>query len=564
VTDSEFENRHSRLQRRTRERNMAETTPREHALTESHRVHRILCWPGVGLIRALAVAAMTLNFGCTPARLDVPRAFSYAIERPENTELGRLFSKQLATAPGQSGVHLLVSGKEAFAARAGLTESAQRTLDLQYYIVAHDATATLLLYRALRAAQRGVRVRLLIDDMNLGLRDADLAILARHPNVEVRMFNPFTFRALSNLARLPELLGDRDRLNRRMHNKLWVVDNAVAIMGGRNLADTYFDVASESGFGDLDVLVAGPAVSEISRSFDLYWNSELAVPIAALISTATSANEADRALVDMAARAEQFSQGDYARTLREARFGNLLRTGQVTLIPATATVLYDLPGHREAGAGEKTGPIFLALRQIVERAQHEVLVVSPYLVPSDRSLELICGLTRRGVRVRILTNSLASTDVPAVHAGYARYRPGLLACGVELHERRPADGTTRVRSGFSSGASLHAKAVVVDRQLIFLGSMNLDPRSRRLNSEVALRVESAEIGQQLGNLFDEGTSLDQAFLVALTEPGNASAALRWESFEDGRHVFYTGEPMASLWRRIFTPILGAFTPEDLL
>jgi putative cardiolipin synthase len=513
----------------------------------------------------LVVAAMSLNIGCTSVRFEAPRSSSYAIDRPEDTYLGRLVSVQLAATPNQSGVHLLVSGKEAFAARAGLTESAQRSLDLQYYIVEHDATSTLLLYRALRAAQRGVRVRLLIDDLNLGLHDSDLAILARHPNVEVRMFNPFRFRRLSMLARLPELLGDRDRLNRRMHNKLWIVDNVMAITGGRNLADAYFDVASGSGFGDLDVLVAGPAVGEISRSFDRYWNSEWAVPIAALVKKGGSAKEADRALTEMAARAEQFSQGDYARTLREAKFGSLVRSGKLSLHPATTTFLYDLPGDWNAGVNEKTGAIFPVLRQIVESAQNEVLVVSPYLVPSDRSLGLICNLVQRGVRVRILTNSLASTDVPVVHAGYARYRPGLLACGVELHEMRPpAKGSTRPRSGFSSGASLHAKAVVVDRKSIVLGSMNLDPRSRNLNTEVALKIESAEVGRELGSLFEESMSLDQSFSLVLDKPGDPSAAVQWESLEDGVLVRYTDEPLASLWRRIFAAILGAFTPEDLL
>ena len=513
----------------------------------------------------LTVVAMGLIVGCASIRLDVPRTPSYAIDRPEDTDLGRGFGKQLASTAAQSGVHLLVSGKEAFAVRAALAESAQRTLDLQYYIVTQDATATLLLYRALRAAQRGVRVRLLIDDINTGLRDSDLAILARHPHVEVRLFNPFPIRGLSSMARVLELLGDAARLNRRMHNKLWIADNAVAVMGGRNLADTYFEAASERSFGDLDVLAAGAVVREISRSFDEYWNSAWAVPIEAVLRTPAAADDVDQALAEMAARADRFRESEYARTLRETGLGLLVHAGQLPLIPANATALYDLPGNLQADVPDKQGAIFPVLRRIVDGAQHEVILISPYFVPSDRSLELLCGLARRGVRIRVLTNSLASTDVPVVHAGYARRRPGLLACGVELYELRPpAAGSPRVRAGLSSGASLHAKAVVVDRQSIFLGSMNLDPRSKWLNTEVALQIESATLGEQLAGVFEEATAPDQVFRVRLDDAGNPAGALHWESVEDGRPVRFTSEPLASAWRRIITPIMGALTPEELL
>lgn len=513
----------------------------------------------------VGIAAIALVVGCDSFRNDVPRTPSKAFDHPQDTDLGRGVATQLAATPSASGVHLLVSGKEAFVVRAALAESAQRTLDLQYYIVTKDATATLLLYRALRAAQRGVRVRLLIDDINTGLRDSDLAVLARHPKVEVRLFNPFPIRGLSSMARVMELLGNVERLNRRMHNKLWIADNAVAVMGGRNLADTYFDVASEGGFGDLDVLAAGAVVPEISRSFDQYWNSEWAVPIEALLQTPGASDEVAQALAEMAARADRFRESDYARTLREAGLGQLVRSGQLPLVSVKATTLYDLPNNVQAGVPEGKGAIFPILRQMVESAQREVILISPYFVPSDRSQELLCGLTRRRVRIRVLTNSLASTDVPVVHAGYARRRPGLLACGVELYELRPpAGGSPRARSGLSSGASLHAKAIVVDRQSVFVGSMNLDPRSKRLNTEVALQVESATLGQQLGSLFDEATTPDQVFRVKLDEPGKPAGALHWESLEDGRAVRYTSEPLASTWRRIITPIIGSLTPEELL
>ena len=517
------------------------------------------------LCRILAVSTVMLIAGCSTARLDVPRPPSHAIDHPGETFLGRTVASQLAASPGQSGFHLLVVGQEAFLARAALAESAERTLDLQYYIIAEDATATLLLYRALRAAQRGVRVRLLIDDMSAVGRDFDLATLAAHPNVQVRVFNPFLHRSPLGIFRLLEYFGDSTRLNRRMHNKLWIADNAAAVIGGRNLGDAYFHARGESDFADLDVLAAGPVVAEVSRSFDEYWNSEWAVPIQAFLGEPPGAGQRDLIFSQMTARAERFRESEYAQTLRASDLGRLVRSGQFPLIPARATALYDAPAKPQAKTAEQPGHIFSVLRNAIESAQQEVILISPYFIPSERGMGVLCALTRRGVRVSVLTNSLASTDVPVVHAGYARYRPRLLACGMELHELRPsATRTGSARLGLSSGASLHAKAVVVDRKVVLVGSMNLDPRSRLTNSEISVLIESPVLGGQLGTLFEDATALDQAFRVELTAPGNEHAPLAWTGREEDKLVRYTSEPLASWWRRIVSGLLGALAPEELL
>jgi len=520
---------------------------------------------GVRAERVVAVAVALLLAGCASVPFDGPRVPSYAFDQPLLTPLGQVYLPQLASKPGQSGFHLLVSGPEAFAARAALAESTQRTLDLQYYSVARGSTSTLLLDAALRAAQRGVRVRLLVDDLNVGDRESDLAMLAGHPNVEVRLFNPLSQRGGFGLKQVLELIGDSDRLNRRMHNKLWIADGAVAVMGGRNLGDTYFDASPEGDFADLDVLAAGPVVGEASRSFDEYWNSEWAVPIVSIVGPAPPPSELQRAWAEMAERAERFRRSDYVRALRETAFGLLVRTGQVPLVVAAAEVLSDPPGDPYIGEAEKKGAIFPVLRQVVERARQEVIMVTPYLVPGARGLDVLCGLTRRGVRVRIFTNSLASTDVALVHAGYARYRPRMLACGVQLYELRPKSLRAKGRRiGLSSGASLHTKAIVVDGKTVFVGSMNLDPRSRSLNSEVALQIDSPELGRQLTGLFDEATTLEEAFRVGLDEPGNPQSSLHWDGIENDQPVRYTSEPLASEWRRWVVRLLGALTPEDLL
>ena len=517
------------------------------------------------LCRALAASAAALVLGCSSIRNDVPRLPSYALDHPEETFLGRSFVSRLAATPGESGFHLLVSGQEAFLARAALAESAERTLDLQYYIVAEDATATLLLYRALRAAQRGVRVRLLIDDLYAVGRDFDFATFAAHPNVQVRVFNPFLRRGPLGISRLLEYLGDSARLNRRMHKKLWIADNAAAVVGGRNLGDAYFSADAESDFADLDVLAAGPVVAAVSRSFDEYWNSEWALPIAAFLGEPPGSGELDLILSQMAARAEHFRESEYAQTLRATDLGRLVRGGEFPLVPARASAVYEPPPKPGSVTAEGEAQIMSVLRKSVEAAQQEVILISPWFIPSERGLGVFGTLARRGVRVRVLTNSLASTDVPVVHAGYARYRARLLALGVELHERRPSAARSGgARPGFSSGATLHAKAVVVDRKFALIGSMNLDPRSRLSNTEVAVLIESAVLGEQLGTLFEEATALDQAFRVELTEPGNENAPLAWTGREEGEPVRYSSEPLASWWRRFISSLLGMLAPEEML
>ena len=520
------------------------------------------------LCRLLVVVFALPVAGCSSVRYSAPRPLSQAIDRPEETFLGRSAASQLAATPGQSGFHLLDSGMDALSIRAGLAENAQHTLDLQYYIVREDVTTQLLVYRVLRAARRGVRVRLLIDDLYAGGKDVDLALFAAQPNIEVRVFNPFQVRGTPGLSRLLEFFGDTKRLNRRMHNKLWIADNAMAIVGGRNLGDEYFDAHGDVNFSDLDILAAGPIVREVSRSFDEYWNSEWAVPIQAFAASPPDAARVAEFGRALETRLEGFRDTDYARALRELRLGPSLLAEQLPLTPAQAVVLHDDPAKLPATDGAKSASrIFQSIRPLVEAAKREVIMISPYFIPSENGIGMLSALARRGVRVRILTNSLASTDVAVVHAGYARLRARLLAAGVELYEARPdthPDASRRWRPGASSGASLHAKAIMVDREAVLVGSMNLDPRSRQSNTEVALLIQGRALGDQLGKLFEQATSADEAFHVELAEPGNEQAPLVWTGREGDKPVRYTDEPLASWWRRFVARLLGALAPEELL
>lgn len=514
---------------------------------------------------ALALITLVLMAGCATIRHEVPKTSSHAIEQPQETELAKAFAAQLGATPGRSGFRLLPDGQEAFLVRAALAEAAQHTLDLQYHIIAPDATGTLLLYQAVRAAQRGVRVRLLIDDLDVGERDSQLATLAARPNLEVRVFNPFARRSLGGLSRFMDYLSDGTRLNRRMHNKLWIADNSAALIGGRNLGDAYFNADGRSNFADLDVLSVGPVVAQASASFDAYWNSEWSVPIQAYAPETPSAWQVEQLGRELAARADEFRGSTYAQALRATNLGWLVRTGRLAVVPAQGAVLYDSPAKLQEVNPAPQGHVLANLRDAIASTQHELALVSPYFVPQQRGVGVLCTLVRSGVRVRLLTNSLASTDVPAVHAAYARYRPHLLACGVEVHELRPSEaGRGHLRQVISSGVSLHAKAVALDRKSLLIGSMNLDPRSRLSNTEVAVLIDSEVIAKEFSIWLDAATKLDRSFRPELSEPGNPASTLLWHGEEADKPVRYRSEPLASWWQRMTSALLGAVIPEDLL
>lgn len=506
---------------------------------------------------------------CSSPRNDVARPHSVAWPRPEETALGRAYVAPLAQRPGDSGLHALPAGLEALTVRAALADGAQRTLDLQYYILRADASTELLLARVWRAAQRGVRVRLLVDDLDALGRDLDLATFASFPNVEVRVFNPFSTRGSFGISQLMEFVGNGQRLNRRMHNKLWIADNALAVVGGRNLGDEYFDAAGDVHFADLDVLAAGPVVHQVSASFDAYWNSDWAVPIQAFLRRAPDAARREAFALDLQDRLARFRDTDYGRAVRETGLGRALRSGALALTLARVEAVADPPSKVEPVDRADPAPSLFAQRiqPLVAAAQRELILVSPYFIPSERGITGMAALVQRGVRVRILTNSLASADpVPLAHAGYARKRASILAAGVELHEMRPDATTSTTRRPIrpSLGAYLHTKAIVVDRRHVLVGSMNLDPRSRLSNTEVGLLIDSAEFGAALGTLFDDAVQPARAFRVTRHTSPDGEMQLRWTSEEDGRTVQFDGEPFASRWKRVLSSLLEALAPEELL
>lgn len=525
-------------------------------------------WALATLVLApLLVAALAVS-SCSTTLRDVPRPVSVAWPDPAATPLGQTVGRLLGSQDGRSGFQMLASGLDALAMRAGLAEAARHTLDLQYYTLHEDVTTQLLMHRIVRAARRGVRVRLLVDDLYAVGRDIPLTHLAAGENIEVRVFNPFLWRGAFGLSRLFELAGDTTRLNRRMHNKLWMADGVAAVVGGRNLGDVYFDADPDVNFTDLDVLAVGPVVRGLADSFDAYWNSAWSVPVEAFRLRDAQPADFEAFVQRLEEKLLAFRDTVYARALHETQAGPRLIAGDLRLAVAPASVLADPPSKAQAG-GTVVRPqdgAWAQLRALVEGARHEILLISPYFIPSEEGMRVLAQAVRRGVRVRVLTNALAATDVPVVHAGYAPLRPALLGAGVQLHEYRPAasDETPRPwRPGSSSGASLHAKALVVDRRHLLVGSMNLDPRSREINTELAVLIDSSELAQEAAVLFEQAAQPTRAYTVQAQAGPDGALSLTWLAVDAGVPVRFETEP-ASLWRRILATVLGWVAPVGWL
>ncbi len=527
----------------------------------------------VGLLAALAWALL----GGRTLRPTYKTRPSHALSNPETTRLGRLFAEAAAANAGRSGFLLLESGLDAFLMRALLADAAEGTLDVQYYILHDDTTGKLFMDHLLAAADRGVRVRLLLDDTATLGRDFAIATFDIHPRIEVRVFNPFVRRRSSRISRLLEFATHPSRLNHRMHNKMFVADNAAAIVGGRNIGDEYFEAHPQVNFKDMDLLAVGPIARDVSACFDEFWNSEWAIPISAFRLVRPRARDLRRARRILLKHTLKMVESEYARRLRDADLLRKAESDSLRLVWAPAQTVCDRP--RKISAKNPLDPsVHLGPRllPLAEQAQEEILLVTPYFVPRDFGLALLAGLRRRGVRIRILTNSLASTDVTIVHSGYARYREALLRAGIELFEMKPTARTRwrRIRGKIagSAGASLHAKILVADRKILYVGSFNLDPRSANLNTEMGLVVESPPLAGEIISLFDEAVKPANAYRLALVDGSNGKivarpsigAHLTWITEENGQIVHLHHEPMAGLWRRFLASFISLFPIENQL
>jgi cardiolipin synthase C len=497
-----------------------------------------------------------------------PKAVSVALVHPEETHLGARFDNAALVHGGDSAFRIISVGVDGFLMRAQMIDAAERTLDLQYFIFRGDETGRLLTDGLLRAADRGVRVRVLVDDGDTMAGDEQIMALDAHPNVQVRVFNPFAYRGHSTLRRALEFMLHASRLDYRMHNKLLVVDNAVALVGGRNIGNQYFQMDPESQFADDDVLAAGPIAAQLSATFDEFWNSPFAIPAAALDRHQRSTKALTERRGRAAERSEQQLQTlnsdgiDYAARVATGEPYAGVLSGRLPLVWAQAEVVSDSPDKKNIESGDRRGRLMArSVLKAARAAQCEVLIVTPYLVPATDELALLRDLRKRQVQVRVLTNSLESTPDPVAQAGYVKYRIPLLEDGVELHELRALLGNTR-GSGQTAAVSrygnygLHAKLFVFDREKLFIGSMNFDQRSKHLNTEIGVIIDSPELAQQTAMRFESMVQPANAYALAWRTQGTGSSQLAWDSRENGNAVEYTREPARSEWQRLEQSLLS--------
>jgi putative cardiolipin synthase len=488
------------------------------------------------------------------------RSTSRALLGTDATQLGRAIAPLVDAHPGKSGIYPLPDARDAFAARALLAQAAERSLDAQYYIWHKDMTGTLL-FEALRAAaDRGVRVRLLLDDNRTSRLDPMLAALDAHPNIEVRLFNPFVIRK----PRLIGFMTDFSRANRRMHNKSFTADNQATIIGGRNVGDEYFDATEGFVFLDLDVMAVGPVVKDVSNAFDRYWASGSAYPVDRLLPPA------DPALIQELASAAALIERDpaaaaYMDALRRSPFVRELMEGRLALEWTTTRMVSDDPA-KGLGLAAPEALLPQKLKEIIGEPAAEVKLVSAYFVPAAAGTAAFAALAEGGVNVTVLTNSLEATDVAPVHAGYAKRRKSLLKAGMTLYELRrlSPDSWAHKRAGLvgssgSSASGLHAKTFSVDRSYVFIGSFNFDPRSATLNTEMGVVIDSPALAQRIAAAFDS-TIPANAYEVRLSETGE----LYWIERRGEQLVRHDTEPGTNFWQRAGVWFLSLLPIEWLL
>jgi cardiolipin synthase C len=502
------------------------------------------------------VAQLLLLAGCGSLPPLEYRSVSHAIQAPTKSPLRAAIEPLAAAHPGLSGVYPLKGGPDAFAARVALIDAATSSIDVQYYIWHDDITGRFLFDALRRAAGRGVRVRLLLDDLTTrGGLDQSIAALMADPNVEVRLFNPFKHRTLRMLG----YLTDFSRLNRRMHNKSLTVDGTATIVGGRNIADEYFQAADSFGYVDLDVLAVGAVVADVAHSFDQFWSSDSAYPASLLLDRATPADVQQRILFWEGARNEP-GAARYAAAVRDSQLARDLEARRLSLEWATAYLVVDDPakGLDKAPKGGQLLKQFEAAMH--HRVSDELLIVSPFFIPRAIGADMLTELAHRGVRVRVLTNGGESADVDAAFAAYRTYREPLLKAGVELFELKGRPNGAYV-SERASDKSLHAKTFGIDRSQIFVGSFNFDPRSADLNTEIGLVIDSVALATALARGFQDVVPMI-AYQVELDSSGN----LLWlDRAADGAAALrLTEEPGAGFWRRTWLGFLAILPIEGQL
>ena len=483
----------------------------------------------------------------------------------QETRLGRHFQKLLNDHPGLSGYRILYNSFNAYAARAVLIDAAERSIDMQYYIYHEDTTGLLIKNALLRAADRGVHIRLLLDDLFIPVgSDPELLAMADKPNIEIRMFNPISRQAPASL----QMIANYREKSRRMHNKSFTVDNVATVVGGRNIGNRYFDADDNISFGDMDLFAIGPIVKEVGVSFEKFWNDSLAYPIASLVVNPPSPQRQKeiRAEIETLAKKEEYSEHGQAPTT--SRFAKRFWDNELPFNWGKAKAIYDSPDKVKNGIGWTNDLLAAGLSSYFDNLRTELIIVTPYFIPGVDGVESLKSLVDRGVRVRVLTNSLSSNDAMIAHAWYARYRMEILKAGIELYEvdanfDQPRRTRNKLRLQGASYPSLHAKAIVFDRCHSFVGSFNWDPRSVFLNTELGVMVESPELANDLTAWF-ESLVREHAYRLELHRNDRGEEAIRWVISRNGHPEIYDYEPYGNFFRHLGVLLLSLLPIESEL
>ncbi len=532
-------------------------------------------WPGgseVNLVRrkAMLYRVMLLSIilavaaGCARLPENSGRTASFAYTEPEETTIGREWQKGFQDHPGQSAYYLLSDGHDALVARVVLASQAEHTIDAQYYLLHKDKVGGIFIDQLLKAADRGVRVRLLLDDMGLEGRDFGVGVLDNHANIEVRIFNPFG----RNTSRVFQFVTGLGKQTRRAHNKSFTVDNIASILGGRNIGNEYFIADPELNFYDLDVLTVGPVVREVSGSFDQFWNHELSYPVSVLAEKVPNAEQTTEIMKHFDDFIDEEADSEYIESLKQSNLARELEGKTLEMKWGPGKIVSDDPQKLTTDTADKTYHLSRELAPYLDNVGNELLVLSPYFIPGTSGLSFFRKLRERGIRVTVLTNSLSSTDVPVVHSGYANYRRQLLRMGVTLYELNrnlTKEQTRLMKEGkpYESKSSLHAKAMIIDRSVVFIGSLNLDPRSVLQNTEIGIVLKSSEIADSLALFFDEIVP-SIAFRLELRTDENGFEHIVWHGVVDGENKTLYWEPNTSFWERFSMGFLRLMPAESQL
>ncbi len=498
------------------------------------------------------IMAVFIVASCSTISFDLPKSESHVLTDTHNTRYGKLLARWNTDNPdGLSAFYPLNDGIDALGARLRLVEGAEKSLDVQYFLMKDDDAGEVFAGALLRAADRGVRIRFLLDDVFTTVKDDILALLNQHPNIEIRLYNPVSRRGFYFL----NYAGDFNRANRRMHSKSLTGDNAFAIIGGRNIADEYFQLKDDTEFLDYDVLALGPVVAEVSAQFDDFWNSRLAVPMETLNNNFTEAdlieerNEIDEELAIG-------KQSIYHKAVNSDYMLSLLDGTGVTY-SSPAVLLHDGSAKLENPIDISQMTLIGELAGFIENSKSSIMIITPYFIPTQRGIDFWQGVINRGIDVTIVTNSLASTNHVPVHAGYARYRKKMLEIGATIYEAR-ADAIEHSGKNSPSSLTLHTKLILIDERYLFVGSLNLDPRSIKINAEMGLLIDSPEMAQMFLTKARQGLA-NRTYKVELDENNK----LRWRATIGGSEVLESKEPLTGWWRRFLARVYRVL-PESQL